>query len=285
MTGWRRWWMWGGMLLVLGCQENWERKVQALIEAEEYARVERLLLGHLDEAPFRVAYYRGVVAFRKGEWRNALEAFEEAAQDSSLRPQLVRYLSALADTAARLRLERVAHRAYELLDRLDPDAVGLVGLRFLARTAWEWGQYDRVRLYLERYLAQGGELHRIAGMYFSVLMELGETDRILELGDSLRRFEDADALWAYGNALYEKAVEAYYAGEEDEARELLRKLVNLEGPTILMDDAYALLGDLALADGDTLRARRYYEQALVYALPRSTLARELREKLAALEGF
>lgn len=285
----RRGWMWIGWVLigitVGGCQNRWEEEVHQLIQSGAYPKAERLLLRHLDEAPLRVAYYRGVIAFQKGEWRNALEAFQEASPDSSLRPNLVHYLGILADTAARMRLERVALRAYEMLDRLDPDAVGLVGLRFLAQTAWEGGRYEQARTYFERYLAQGGALHRIVGVYFSVLMELGDTDRILELGSTLPRFEDANALWAYGNALYDKAVDSYYSGELEKAKEFLQKIVALQGPTILLDDAYALLGDIALTQGDTLQARRYYEQALVYALPRSILARQLREKLGTLKEF
>ncbi len=273
------------VILLLSCGNDWEKEVAALIQAGRYGKAERVLLAHMDEAPFRVAYWRGVLAMAKGEWRNALEAFEEAAADSSHRKDLVQHLWTLADTARKLRLERVATRAYELLDRLEPEAVGLDGLLFLARSAWEWNQYERARDYLERYLAEGGSLSRIAGLYFPILLELGETDRLLELGDSLKRFDNADALWAYGNALFEKATELYYAGDDEEAEKRLKRLVSLQGPTVLLDDAYALLGDLALQRGDTVRARRFYEQALLYTLPRSPLAREIREKLGKLAGF
>lgn len=272
-------------VFLLSCGNGWENEVQTLIQNQQYDKAERVLLAHLDEAPYRVAFWRGVLAMSKGEWRNALQAFEEAAPDSSLQKDLVEHLWVLADTARKLRLERVAQRAYELLDRIKPEAVGLDGLLFLARTAWEWNQYERARDYLERYLAEGGSLRRIAGLYFPILYELGETDRLLELGDSLKRFDNADALWAYGNALFEKASELYYSGEYKEARELLARIVDLGGPTVLLDDAHALLGDLALMDGDTLAARRHYEQALLYTLPRSALAREIREKLGKLAGF
>ncbi len=271
--------------LLLACGNGWEKEVARLIQSGNPEKAERILLAHMDEAPFRVAYWRGVLAMAKGEWRNALQAFEEASVDSSLREDLVKHLWVLADTARKLRLERVAGRAYELLDRLEPERVGLDGLLFLARTAWAWNQYERARDYLERYLAEGGSLSRIAGLYFPILFELGETDRLLELGDSLKRFNNADALWAYGNALFEKATERYYAGEYEEARKLLTRLVSLQGPTVLLDDAYALLGDLALMRGDSARARRFYEQALLYTLPRSPLAREIREKLGKLAGF
>lgn len=270
---------------LLACGNGWEKNVQHLIQQKQYDQAERLILGHMDEAPFRAAYWRGVLAMRKGEWRNALQAFEEASADSSLQEDLIQHLWVLADTARKLRLERVAQRAYELLDRIRPEAVGLDGLLFLAQIAWEWNQYARARDYLERYLEEGGSLQRIAGLYFPILYELGETDRLLELGDSLKRFDNADALWAYGNALFEKATELYYAGDYDEARKRLERLVTLEGPTVLLDDAHALLGDLALMDGDTLAARRHYEQALLYTLPRSALAREIREKLGKLAGF
>jgi len=277
--------LWIITLFLLSCGNGWEKEVATLIQRGNHEKAERMLLAHGDEAPFRVAYWRGVLAMAKGEWRNALAAFEEAAADSSLRKDLVQHLWTLADTARKLRLERVAVRAYELLDRLEPKAVGLDGLLFLARSAWEWNQSERAREYLERYLAEGGSLSRIAGLYFPILFDLRKTDRLLALGESLKEFDDADALWAYGNALMEKAMELYSAGDVKAAEQHLQRLVSLQGPTALLDDAYALLGDIALQGGDTARARRFYEQALLYALPRSPLAQEIREKLRNLAEY
>ncbi len=277
--------LWLGPLLLwmLACGRGWEVEVQKALERGDRRAVERLLYAHQDAEPRKVSYYRGQLYMREGAFKNALEQFLGAEPPPrELRDSLVHALHLLGDTARKLRLEEVARGAYEAVDRMAPESLSVEGARFLARIYRQMEDLKRARRYYERYLALGGALREIAGAYFPLLSDLGEEDTLVALGDSLRTFEDADALWAYGNALYDLALQNLAEGDTAKATRQLRRLLELGGPEILLDDAYLTLGEIELTRGDTAGAVKAFQLALTYALPRSLTARRARAYLSRL---
>ncbi len=281
MKRWAISWLLG--LLILGCGRSWEAEVQRALARGDRRAVERLLYAHQEAEPRKVSYYRGRLYLKEGAFKNALEQFLGAEPPPrDLRDSLVHALHVLADTARKLRLEEVARGAYEAVDRIAPESLSVEGARLLARIYRQMEDLNRARRYYERYLALGGSLREIAGTYFPLLADLGQVDTLVALGDSLRTFEDADALWAYGNALYDLALQNLAEGDTAGAVRRLRRLLALGGPEILLDDAYLTLGEIELVRGDTTSAVRQFQLALTYALPRSLTARRARAYLSRL---